>query len=229
MKKLLTIGLIASAILTSNLSANSYEAAKNYYEKKGMDFDSLVKNDEDREKEFNKISVKVGEFYDKAGFAVSYEKVINTNFSELPVLTILETEAGFNKSELSGKFASIGASNYAYPFFWDAYLPKNFENLNLAKTLSVVVKTELTTFSYEDRKTLKDTRTIDALYGVGFNWVEPISFSNIELTFAKGLLSEVDSEIELKYSTDKFSLSGKRTNVDGESYDSINVAYNYKF
>jgi hypothetical protein len=221
MKKLLTIGLIASAILTSTLSASNDFAKVKASE--GRDFAGIEKEMINTKGD---IQVEVGQFYEKIGIAVSYEKIINVNINETPILTLLKAEGGFNQSNLESRFANASGTNYIYPFYFDDYFSKDY---SLSRKLAVAVKSELTTFSYENKKTLEDERTEDAIISAGFNWTEPIAFSNVEILIGKGIFGNVDSQVELNYKIDDFTVSAKRTNVDSESYDSISLAYKIKF
>lgn len=85
-------------------------------------------------------------------------------------------------------------------------------------------------------KVKTDERTSDVIASIGIYFFDTIlnTGSDIELSIGKGLMGNIDSEVSLKTNTMinndwNFTVEAKRTNVDSESYNTVNFGLAYKF
>lgn len=240
MRKILITAMATAAILTTASASN-------------IDYKLIEKNSKEFMSNQNDLKISVGEFYDKAGFSVSYEKPFHLHVSDLITnITSLRAESGFNGTDYKDdKFINVAIENRAYPFYFNDYESKNFGIINALgikthltatsfnheikkdKTIETITPDDIephifhSTFSTE--KINEDKRTTDVLAGIGIVYTEPYAFSVLEANYSKGIFDKVDSEIELKYHINDFSLSFKETKVDNEKLNSFNLAYKIKF
>lgn len=239
MRKILITAMATAAILTTASASN-------------IDYKLIEKNSKEFMSNQNDLKISVGEFYDKAGFSVSYEKPLDLFVGDLTTnITSLRAEAGFNGTDYKDdRFMSLSIENRAYPFYFHDYESKNFginalgikthltatsfnHEIKKDKTIETLTQDDIypdlfhSTFSTE--KINKDKRINDVLAGIGIVYTEPYAFSVLEATYSKGIFDKVDSEIELKYHINDFSLSFKETKVENEKLNSFNLAYKIKF
>jgi hypothetical protein len=214
MKKL-ALSAIAGVILATGAFASDKSSLESKFTGEGL----TGKNQ-------TALSVAVGEFYDYAGIELSGERVFYGNINkDMSFLLSGKAGIGTNSQDLSeGAFFNGAVKAHAFPFLWDAITKESTESMILGG-LGAVVKAEVTSFAHNDF----EDRTSDLLVGGGFNYIDPIFNSKWEATYSQGIDNQIESEKEVGVTLGVFALNAKRTLVEGENYDSVNVQYSYIF
>lgn len=235
---------------TDSKALSDYEIAKNFFSIRNQSIE-LIKDESIKHIENQKnVAGNLGRFYDKAGLSFTYTKAFHANFDELPNVSTLATEIGYN----GDLFANIELKNKMFPKFWTDFTEENIEkmnskNLNYFGLSNVFInsKIKLSTVAVEEDFT-RTNRETDLLVGFGIGYMDRIiSFGEAEINFSKGVFGNIDYEIEGKLSVPssvpkftnfkelgKFengvlSLSAKNTAIKNKNYNSIILSVEYKF